>query len=268
MLVMMIIRRSQCKDRLGRDMRYEAEWLLDCLLLRVKSPGMYESLRRQWGLPFPSKETLRKMLGAMSTTFGFNEFALEAIEKALKDLPLEDRFGSLIWDEMKCTEEFVFDPKSHQFDGHIQLDNIVDTVVDHDHDYAGSAKQQKLGPLADHALVFIFRPLKAKWIQPFAVFAGKNAVPGKDLYRLLMKALIVLEERGARVLSTVCDGAQSNASVWSACGIFGISDGTPVKTFIQHPTADTPVFFLRDAPHLMKCIRNFALGRNEVQVSS
>lgn len=115
------------------------------------------------------------------------------------------------------------------------------------------------GPFADRALVVVFRPYKAQWIQPFVVFAGKHTVSG-----IVMKALIVLEEKGSRVLSTVCNGSQSNASMWAACNISSISNHSPVKTSIPHPTTDTLVFFLRDAPRLML----FAIfhSRYEVQL--
>ena len=35
--------------------------------------------------------------------------------------------------------------------------------------------------LADNALVLMFRPFRASWIQPFGVFSAKNVVNGDDL---------------------------------------------------------------------------------------
>lgn len=76
--------------------------------------------------------------------------------------------------------------------------------------YVGTAESlnstTEIPNLADHALVLIFRPYKASWIQPIAVFASKNAASGAQLQNIDLKAMIMLEEADARVLSTVCDG--------------------------------------------------------------
>ncbi len=89
--------------------------------------------------------------------------------------------------------------------------------------------------MADHALVFMFRPYRSSWVQPFSVFSSKSAAPAADLYRLLMKALILLEARGARVLSVVCDGASPNQTLWCIWKRFSQSEkiqqnGTPYDT--------------------------------------
>ena len=75
--------------------------------------------------------------------------------------------------------------------------------------------------LADHAVVFMFRSLLGNWVQPFAVFASKGAAPGKDLFRLLLAAIIRLEEHGARFIAVTSDGAQNNKSVWVKARITG-----------------------------------------------
>ncbi|EFX65674.1 hypothetical protein DAPPUDRAFT_264319 [Daphnia pulex] len=65
-----------------------------------------------------------------------------------------------------------------------------------------SPETSDLPDLADHALVLVFRPYKARWIQPIAVFAAKNAASGSQLYKIALKAMILLEEANARVLTT------------------------------------------------------------------
>ena len=84
-------------------MRYDIEWLLECLLIRVKSPATYEHLRANKILPLSSKDTLRKMISSMSPEFGFNDFELQCITRNLKNKSLSERYGSLMWDEMSIT---------------------------------------------------------------------------------------------------------------------------------------------------------------------
>jgi hypothetical protein len=61
--------------------------------------------------------------------------------------------------------------------------------------------------LADHALVHIVCSYMTNKIQTIGVFTTKGAVKGKYIFKIVMKALILLEEVGARVLSLVCDDA-------------------------------------------------------------
>lgn len=112
-----IIAQSKCVDTNKRDMRYEAEWLLESLLLRIKSPAAYEHLRKNDILPLPCKESLRRLISGMSCEFGFNEFALECIEKNCKGKPRALQLGSLIWDEMSITQDIQFNEQTFQFDG-------------------------------------------------------------------------------------------------------------------------------------------------------
>jgi hypothetical protein len=60
---------------------YEVEWLLEGLLIRIKSPAVYEQLKVNSILPLPCQETLRKLACCLSTEFGFDEFAIECIKK-------------------------------------------------------------------------------------------------------------------------------------------------------------------------------------------
>jgi len=91
--------------------------------------------------------------------------------------------------------------------------------------------------IADHVLVFNFRPYRAKWVQPFACFASKGAASGTVLFELITKAIVALFNHCAIVKGAVSDGAQTNKKAYS---LFGI-DGTRKKNrecqkyFIQHP---------------------------------
>ena len=55
--------------------RYDAEFMLECVLLRIKSPSTYKHLRKSGLLPLPSRTSLHNLIGGMSVHFGFNEFS-------------------------------------------------------------------------------------------------------------------------------------------------------------------------------------------------
>ena len=304
-----LIAKSRSVDKNKKDIRYEIEWLLECLLIRVKSPATYEHLRICNILPLPSRNTLQKMTSSLSAEFGFNQFALECIKKNLKNKPLSERYGSLMWDEMSIIQDLHYDQHTFKYKGFTYLyetkeqcevdpDNLSalnkewqedasdekdneqqeDASDEKDNEQQEDASDEKdneqqeepntsIPDLADHALVLIFRPYKEKWIQPIAVFASKNAASGAQLQKIILKAMILLEENGARVLSTVCDGSQPNNTLWTLFGIHGCTnDSVVINNKMKHPIADSDVFFLRDVPHLFKCIRNHIFNHKVVQV--
>lgn len=137
------------------------------------------------------------------------DFALSAIQNHLKDLPRSKRYGSFVWDEMSIAEDMTFNAQKLQFDGHV--------------DYGEGFEMNKNdGKIADKGLIFVFRPYREPWIQPFAVFSAKGVAPGGVLHELLSKAIVVLHFQGAIVKNLVCDCAQSNKTVMS---LFGVSGG-------------------------------------------
>lgn len=257
-------------------MRYDAEWLLECLLLRIKSSGVYNHLYNLKILALPHPDTLRRMLGGISCHFGFNKFALDAIKKMMDqfDDP-EDCWGVLSLDEIAIGEDLDFNTQSHNFDGFVHLEpdapeSCTPTRMDEDEDTAVKRGKIDIHNLADHALVIMYRPLFSNWVQPIGSFGSRGAASGEDLFRLLLSALIQLEGRGARVLAVVSDGAQSNKAMWKLAGV-GVAkakDGGEVNNSMIHPTArpDQPVYFLLDPPHAFKCIRNQIFNHKIVQV--
>ena len=74
---------------------------------------------------------------------------------------------------MKISTDVTFDLQSLKFEGFVDYSEGVD-ISDHE--------QQ----LADHVLLFSFRPYRLKCIHPIGVFATKSAAPGEMLRNLLM----------------------------------------------------------------------------------
>ncbi|KAI9560466.1 hypothetical protein GHT06_014488 [Daphnia sinensis] len=112
-------------------------------------------------------------------------------------------------------------------------------------------------------------PYMAPWIQPFAVFASKHVTSGEDLYRLVLKALMLLEEHGAIVKSIVCDCADTNKIIWSLAGVYCHTDDCKaiLNNIMKFPTTQEMIYFMGNAPHLIKCIRNDILNKTNVPMS-
>lgn len=286
MVIKAIFRKAELKN--SRCMRYDPDFLLECVLLRIKSKSTYDHLRATNILPLPCPETIRRLLSCMPCKFGLNSFALSSIKTFLSGKPKCMCYGSLVWDEMTIAGDVSFDPMKLVFEG------FVDYGEDDGFSEPITLKKHE-GELADHALVLIFRPYRYSWIQPIACYATKGACPGGVIHQLMARAITVLHQNGAIVKSVVCDGAQTNKTVMRLCGITGKfssihntftdgrenvqdtcprsamsdidDDGNNNTTSFDHPTLDeSSIYFIVDVPHLLKTIRNNIFTVKTVQV--
>lgn len=224
-------------------------------------------------MPLPHKDSLRRLISGMSCHFGFNSFALDAIEKNLADKRDDEKIVVISFDEVAITPSLKFNLESLAYDGFVNLSDDPfenrDEVTNYTYNRESDTPDPKIIPmpqLADHGLVFMARPLKDSWVMPFAVFASHGAASGEDLYRLLISAIIRLEVKGARVLCVVSDGATTNKKVWSLAGVCITEEGI-IKNKICNPLrTNDQIFFLSDVPLVFKCMRNQMFNQDTVQV--
>ncbi|KAI9553656.1 hypothetical protein GHT06_021583 [Daphnia sinensis] len=217
------------RDKYGKGMRYEAVFLLEALMLKMKSNAAFKHLRNDKILPLPSPSTIRKLISSSNCHFGFNELALENIEGALKD------FG-------KVTQLDMFDSRRLVWDG----------VVNYGSDFPDKPADS----LADHALVVIFRPYKLPWIQPISSFATNGAASAPVLQKIVIKAITSLYTKGA--ISN--KGAMNLLKVTA-------KDQTKVKPYFIHPMdPKIKIWCFFDVPHLLKCVRNHLLTHKRCQL--
>nr|CAH0098454.1 unnamed protein product [Daphnia galeata] len=160
------------KSTRAHGMRYDDAFVMQCLLLKMKSNRAYRYILEEGMLALPSVSTIRRVLSSSDCVFGFNSLALESIKKALHGLPVAERWGSLMWDEIKIKKDLTWNSKNLEWHG----------VVD----FGRELKSKIQDGIADHALVFMFRPYKHSWIQPIACFATKGAASGKVLFELIL----------------------------------------------------------------------------------
>ena len=235
-------------------MKYDAGFLMQCMLMRIKSRAAYIHLRKTKLLPLPSLPTLRRLISSLPCTFGFNKFALKAIKQALINKPASFRIGTLMWDEMAIETSIEFDAQKLKFEGFVDFGDL------------GVDVKAQLGKMADHALVYIFRPFRLQWIQPIAVFATKGAAPGDIIHDIMQRAIMALFHQGAVVKAVVCDGASTNKKAAELCNISSHATKLARHSFMNPALKDERIFFFFDVPHIIKCIRNNFLQHGDVQV--
>ena len=68
------------KNKNPRLRRYSIEFILECLLLRIKSKAAYEHMRKFGILFLPCKDTLDKYIGKIDRTFGFHDAVFDSLK--------------------------------------------------------------------------------------------------------------------------------------------------------------------------------------------
>lgn len=85
--------------------------------------------------------------------------------------------------------------------------------------------------------------------------------------KLVIKAILLLEDAGSQVVGLTSDGASSNRSMWKELGICARTEG--LKNYFQNSfDSQRKVFVFADVPHLMKTIRNRLFTNKTLRVSN
>jgi len=149
---------------------------------------------------------------------------------------------------MKLSEALSFKKSSLQVEGFVDLG-----------EYSTEKDQDKLG---DHALVILFQPFCGKWFQTIGAFLGAGAVPGTTLEKIIIEAVIMLENQGIHVDCVTTDGATWNRSMWK---LFGI--GQKSSSCIHPSDSKRQLWFASDFPHLIKNLKSRIINNKVLDVS-
>ncbi|XP_040076523.1 uncharacterized protein LOC115310148 isoform X4 [Ixodes scapularis] len=229
----------------AKGMQYTNEWLLECILMRMKSPRLYEHNRRHKILALPGRTCLQKRILGFKGGFGFNQKIFEALSEKTKCMDKFACHGGIVFDEMKISEHL--DVKSTG-----DLEGFVDL--------AQFTPESQKGQVCDHGMVVLFQPFQGQWTQVLGVFASRGNVKADTLAKIIVEATILCEKAGLFVDFVTCDGASWNRSMWRIFGIRGTAKGTRCKT--PHPVRQAHhLHFLSDFPHLLKNVRNAFIAK-------
>ncbi|KAH6935880.1 hypothetical protein HPB50_011322 [Hyalomma asiaticum] len=86
-------------------MLYE-NWILECVLLRMRRPKLYEHLQKQKILVLPSPTCLLRYVRNFKSGFGFNDSVFQALSAKTESMDVCSRHGGIIFDELKLSEQF------------------------------------------------------------------------------------------------------------------------------------------------------------------
>lgn len=253
LIVSEVVKSTSCKSSKGN--RFSKDWLIDSLLIKCKSPTAYKMLRQQGYLPLPSVATLNRSIQNLRPEFGFDRTLCNALGEKLKAFSAAERRGMLMFDEMQISKHLDFRSNSGKTIG---FANFGDVKLD------GQCSATKEG---DHALVFLFRPHLNSWIQTIGCFCSAGTTPSEVLTKLILEAIVLLENSGAMVDGLVCDGASTNRKAFKQLGWCG-TIGSVSNKMVNPCDESRNIYFFNDVPHLLKTVRNNLLHAKVFAVSN
>ena len=83
-----------------------------CLLLHIKGPSVYNFLRTNEILPLPCPETMRRYIGMVQLTTGFDSAFFEALKFKFAGMLSRECHGLLIFDEMSVRKSVSLNAKT------------------------------------------------------------------------------------------------------------------------------------------------------------
>lgn len=209
--------------------RWTTDEKLMALPLFKKSPKAYTLLRSF--VPLPSRRTLTSLLQQIPFSTGVHADLVSHLSIHASEMAEEDKFCSLLFDEMRLKPNLFFDSHHDRIDGFEDL-----------------ATGEKTNKLAKYALVFMVRALFGKWKQPVAYYFSHNSTSSSTICAIIKEIIPLLLSAGLKVLATVCDMGTNNVK---ALKLLGASFQSPFFSI-----GNTRIFTIFDPPHLLKCFRN------------
>lgn len=237
-------RKLLASRKFGR--RYHPQIIRFCLSLHAKSPAAYKELRDSGILVLPSQRTLRDYRNFFKPKPGFNSENIDRLNELSRDYFGIQRYVVLSFDEMKIQSKLVFDKRSSELIGFVDLgeDNVNEAFT-------------STTELASHALAFLVRGVATDLKYTLAYFLTKD-VTSYQLMSLFWKAVCVLELAcNLWICAAVSDGASPNRRFYELhADIADNSNEEIVHATINLFCPSRKIFFFSDAPHLVKTARN------------
>lgn len=92
-------------------MKFDKEWILECILMHMKSPQLYEHIRALKLTAVPSPSCLKKHIRSYKSGFGFRERVLMAVAEKTRDIDPYHRQRGILVDEIKLYENLAVNRK-------------------------------------------------------------------------------------------------------------------------------------------------------------
>lgn len=208
------------------------------LSIYYKSPAAYNFLRsKQVTLPAPS--TLATWLRNFKYRPGYNPTLFQILKLKTNTMSKQMKECVLLFDGMSIKKAIEYSKAKDLIEGFEDLGELGRKPI-----------------LAKEALVLMLRGIYSNWKIPIAFYFTENGVKCNELIAILKKLLSSLKDIGLNPLATICDQGAVNQQV---CRTLNISIEKPYWEL-----NGSKFFWIFDAPHLIKSVRNNLLNSDFV----
>ena len=212
-----------------------------------KSASVYNELCSSNVLTLPSLRTLRDYKNAIRPTTGFNMEVIEELCKTTGTLQSFQPFIVLSFEEMKIQQNLVFDKHSGDVIAYVDLGDPEKNFSTFDNE----------DDLATHVLVYYVRGLASELKFALEYFTTRN-IYSLQIMSTFWEAISILEYTcNLPVIAAVPDRASQNRTFYRMhSGLNDHPDAGVVYKTVNLFAPDSYIYFIADAPHLMKTARN------------
>ena len=234
-----------------KSMKWHPMIIKWCLFMKSKLSSTYDAVRKAGFIHLPSERTLQDYTNIFTRGTGFHDDIICHLGQEVKDLTIKhERIVGILHDEMKIRSDLVYDKKSGQLIGFIDLDKTGNCLRNIQQHLKNEGKA-----VARYVLVIMVRGLSSKLKYPLAHFAT-NGIVADQLFSILWKAVQILEvDLDLNVLFITGDGASPNRR------FIRLHEGEGNPLVVHHAEnafsdESRAIYFISDPPHLMKTTRN------------
>ena len=199
--------KEQCKAfqvKGNKGMKRHPMMIRLALLLHSKSKTAYNLLRDTDVLRLPVETTLRDYTNYIHPWTGFQPEVLEEIKTAAQKLGENERYVALLHGEMKIKEDLVFDNRSQELVGFVNMKNWEEDA--------------NCTTLATHVLVFYVVGVNSTLKVSMGFFATRTAT-ADEIHPLFWQAVRFLEQTcSLKVIVSTSNKASSNQRLYQIHG--------------------------------------------------
>lgn len=241
---------NRLKDKKG--MRWHPMMIKWCLYLKSKSSSTYDALRHSGFIHLPSERLLYDYSHVIKPGVGYNTHVMEALATEIQQKNLTEewqQYVGILHDEIRIKEDLVYDKHTGELIGFINLDLTGNSILDIEHSLKDEAPK-----MAKNVLVIMVRGIASNLKFPLAHFATAG-ITADQLFTILWEAVEILElDTGLKVLFITSDGASPNRRFIRLHA--NNQNGIVYRSANRYADDGRHIYFISDAPHLLKTARN------------
>ena len=237
-----------------KSMKWHPLVIRFALSLKYASSSAYRMARNSGLIALPSERTLRDYTHWITVKDGIQAEMVQQMKKCLEFEGMQtfEKQFSLSMDEIKIRSGLVFKKDTGELTGFCNLGQVNHDLEKLSDYLSDTTPANEVPTLSDQMLVFMVRPIfKPSFSFPVAMYPSTN-LTGERLYPIVFEVIEALELHSIPVVSLTSDGNSPNRRLYRLCQL-----NTEKPTYkTKNPFADRDIFFMCDAPHLIKTARN------------